>query len=229
MAMLDSQKQVSQIKDSGVKYTSKRKTNLGYNFTQQTRQDPSIFPCDSDSVSFLIWFILFFTHRRSLVGWIGGPEGLIIARAYVSNHGIRYVESEYMKCSNKSIEGKKKAILTGICQRNRFRVNISEEPADRRKNGQQDRAGGANDHGVEDGGFLVGGPAEVAEGGRPELRLRHCDGLVGSCRAVEFRGFPSCLWRDSGRKRSIEPKRVTGDKMLRFARFPFPVQARVGE
>ena len=74
---------------------------------------------------------------------------------------------------------KKKAILTGICQRNRFRVNISEEPADRRKNGQQNRAGGANDHRVEDGGFLVGGPAEVAEGGRPELRLRHGDGLVG--------------------------------------------------
>ena len=127
-----------------------------------------------------------------------------------------------MKCNIKSIEGEKKAILTGICQRNRFRVNISEEPADRRKNGQQDRAGGANDHGVEDGGFLVGGPAEVAEGGRPELRLRHCDGLVGSGRAVEFRGFPSCLWRDSGRKRSIEQKRVTGDEMLRFARFPFP-------
>lgn len=227
--MLDSQKQVSQIKDSGVKYTSKRKQIL--DIISHSRQDKT----RQSSLAILILFrfklvySIFFTHRRSLVGWIGGPEGLIIARAYVSNHGIRYVESEYMKCSNKSIEGKKKAILTGICQRNRFRVNISEEPADRRKNGQQDRAGGANDHGVEDGGFLVGGPAEVAEGGRPELRLRHCDGLVGSCRAVEFRGFPSCLWRDSGRKRSIEPKRVTGDKMLRFARFPFPVQARVWE
>ena len=174
--MLDSQKQVSQIKDSGVKYTSKRKQIL--DIISHSRQDPSISISD-----FVVgWFILFFTRRRSLVGWIGGPEGLIIARAYVSNHGIRYVESEYMKYNIKSIEGEKKAILTGICQRNRFRVNISEEPADRRKNGQQNRAGGANDHRVEDGGFLVGGPAEVAEGSREELRLRHGDGLVGGWR-----------------------------------------------
>lgn len=117
-----------------------------------------------------------------------GPFGTdYCAGRYVSNREIKHAESEYMKRKANQRKEKKKAILTGICQRNRFRVNISEEPADRRKNGQQNRAGGANDHGVEDGGFLVGGPAEVAEGGREELRLRHCDELVGGWRSVEFR------------------------------------------
>lgn len=112
-----------------------------------------------------------------------GPFGTdYCAGRYVSNHEIKHAESEYMKRKANRKKEKKKAILTGICQRNRFRVNISEEPADRRKNGQQNRAGGANDHRVEDGGFLVGGPAEVAEGSREELRLRHGDGLVGGWR-----------------------------------------------
>jgi len=73
----------------------------------------------------------------------------------------------------------KKVVLTGICQRNRFRVNITEEPTDRREGHQRNGAGATKHHGVEDSGLLVRGPAEITEGRRPELRIRHCDRLYG--------------------------------------------------
>lgn len=63
--------------------------------------------------------------------------------------------------------------LTGIGHGNRRRVDVTESAAERGKADQGDGAHGADDEGPEDGRLLVGGPAQVAEGSRPELRGRH--------------------------------------------------------
>lgn len=91
--------------------------------------------------------------------------------------------------SNHKNEGGNK-ILTRICQRNRLRVNIPEKPTDWRQNREQDRARGANNQRVEDGRFLMRGPAQVAQGVCPDVRLGHCvsDGRVSVPRGFVSRG-----------------------------------------
>lgn len=69
--------------------------------------------------------------------------------------------------------------LTGICERNRFRVDIAEESSDWGEGNEHERAGGANDERVEDCGFLVRGPTHVAKGRRPELGGSHCYDRLG--------------------------------------------------
>jgi hypothetical protein len=64
-------------------------------------------------------------------------------------------------------------VHTGICQGNRLGVDVTEGAADRGDTKQRDGAHGTDDQGVENSGLLVGGPADVAEGSRPELRGRH--------------------------------------------------------
>lgn len=53
---------------------------------------------------------------------------------------------------------------TGIGDGNRRRVDIAEHVADGRDDGHQDRTGGSDDDGPEEGGTLAGCPAAVLEG-----------------------------------------------------------------
>lgn len=63
--------------------------------------------------------------------------------------------------------------LTGVGHGDRLGVDVTESAADRGKGDERDGTGCTDDNGPEDGGLLVGGPAQVAEGSRPELRGRH--------------------------------------------------------
>lgn len=53
---------------------------------------------------------------------------------------------------------------TGIGDGNRRRVDIAQHVADGRNDGNQDRTGGTDDDGPEEGGTLAGCPAAVLEG-----------------------------------------------------------------
>lgn len=67
------------------------------------------------------------------------------------------------------------SILTGIGHGNGLWVNVTESAAERGQADQRDRAHAANDQGPENCWLLVGGPAKVADGSRPEERGRHGD------------------------------------------------------
>lgn len=64
-------------------------------------------------------------------------------------------------------------VHTGICQRNRLGVDVTEGVADGRNSSQRDGAHDANAQSGEDSWLLVRSPADIAEGGRPEQRGRH--------------------------------------------------------
>lgn len=64
-------------------------------------------------------------------------------------------------------------VHTGICERNGLGVDVTEGAADGGNSGQRNGTHEADGNSSKDSWLLVRSPADVAEGGRPELRGRH--------------------------------------------------------
>lgn len=137
-----------------------------------------IFPISSSSFSLYTRSLI---YRRILVGLTGVLAGLERRKKVHVNKIdpkparsiITLVDAGHILRTHATNQGRK---LTRISQRDRLGVNIPKEPADRRQDRKQDRTGSTHDQRVEDGGLLMRGPAQVADGGRPEVRLGHGDG-----------------------------------------------------